>query len=244
MNIAKILKFYLGFTLLLAGISVLSYSSTVKNSMVSVLHTIDQYDQISIRVNDENKKFNLALGNFARFNKEEKKFVKNDQDGLMTFQIINEPEKAFGQPGAQKVKVMGLDLKTKEQAVEINALRFKINGVAADKIKKAYLSLNGEPPSEGNIDGEYIKFSLGSYELTSYSQVKMDVLVDLSADLKTGQRIRLDIEDPKDIELKINNKDYLISSFYPLQGPYLTIAKGRSWKIFQLPEGALINPKD
>jgi hypothetical protein len=51
--------------------------------------------------------------------------------------------------------------------------------------------------------------------------------VDLSENLKTGQRLRFDIAAPEDIKLLLDGKKYELSKYYPFKGEYLTIARQR-----------------
>ncbi len=51
----------------------------------------------------------------------------------------------------------------------------------------------------------------------------------LSSDIKTGERLIMDIENPEDIALLVGGEPYVIDSYYPIHGKYLSISRQRAW---------------
>lgn len=223
MNIAKVIKAYFLFVMAISSMALLSYNDNVGNYISSVLHV----DNLS----ESGKGFykNLMSG-ISYDNDGRKSFLShNENPSLINFSILNNPEKAFAAPGEKNVEMMSFVFKTFENDLIFEDLRLKIIGVDPEYIEKAMLLDEKEILQTAKKDGEYFVFEGIDYAIESFQKKSLLFYIDLSPDIKTGERIRMDIENPDDINIIVGDEPYLIDAYYPLQGKYLSIAKQRAW---------------
>lgn len=222
MNIAKVIKAYFIFVMAVSSIALFSYNDNIGNYIVSVLHA----DNIS---SDTGFYKNLMAG-ISYDNDGRKVFSSsNENSSLINFNIINNPEKAFASPGEDNKELMSFLFKTFEDDLELKYLRLKIVEADSEYIKKAILIDGKKILQIGKKDGEYFIFDNINYEIKSSDEKSLFIYISLSSDIKTGERVRMDIESPEDIVLLVGGENYIIDSYYPIQGKYLSIARQRVW---------------
>lgn len=244
MDIKKVIKTYFIFVMAVATIGVASYNDTMSGLMTSVLHAGGEQDDP-----DSFSASSIAkdIAEKARGGEKVRYYYDGDNEEFVSFEISGDSEKRFVAPGTEGAQAMTLDLKALNETVELNYLRIKIYGVDDEmikgmRIKEAEDSAEAEEGdevveevkevylAEGNRDGEYFIFRNIDYKVLAGEKGRLTLVVDLSEELKTGKRIRFDIENPEDLELKVNGERYEIPSYYPIQGEYLSIGKPRAKK--------------
>lgn len=223
MNIAKVIKVYFIFVMAISSMALLSYNDNVGNYISSVLHA----DNIS----ESGKGFYKDLMAGISYDDGGRKIFlsHNENPSLINFSILNNPGKAFASPGDKNVDMMSFVFKTFENDLVFENLRLKIMGVDPEYIEKAMLLDEKEILQIGKKDGEYFVFEGIDYAIESFQKKSLLLYIDLSPDIKTGERLRMDIENPDDINIIVGDKPYSIDAYYPLQGKYLSIAKQRAW---------------
>lgn len=220
MHIVKILRAYLVFILTITAASLLTYSDTAKLYLASVLHSSKE------NIGEVKSNFPMYIVGSV-FQKNEKNFVMEKEfAGVVNFFISQNKENSYAAPGAKNAPIMELNFKSGKDTLELKNLRLKVAGVEAEKIEGIYLSFN-DKNLKGRKNDSYFVFENINYKLTGGMGGIISVSADLSAELKTGQRLRLDIEKPEDIGLEAAGKSYRINGFYPIKGEYLTISKPR-----------------
>ena len=67
-------------------------------------------------------------------------------------------------------------------------------------------------------------------KISESETAEISLVVDLSEELKTGKRVRMDIEKPDDLEIFVGDERYEMNAYYPLRGEYLSIGRPRPVK--------------
>lgn len=231
MNLLKILKSYLIFILAITAMASLSYIDSVRNfangQFASVIDAMGHNDQ---------KSGSTSFAYTANYDwenlREEKEGsfeVGNKNENLISFEINPANDGAFAAPGTSGAPMMDLAIISAEEELELNGFKFKIVGVEADQVKKAYIFDGEKLIALGSRRGEYLNFEGLNIKFAKGKENRLSVKMDVGSKLKTGERIRLDIEKPEDIDLKVGGEPYLVNSYYPIKGEYLTISKPRPW---------------
>lgn len=228
MNLKKILKIYLIFILTITGMSILGNDLTIKKYynpyFLSVIHLFDDKSDLDVKPSDFDwsvfipKNANISVS-------APQKPISND----ISFEITNEPEKAYASPGDIGIEIMKLNFKTKDKGMKLKSLKLKVVGAEREKIVRLFLTSGDKFVALGRPSDNYFKFDYINYEIAAASEGSLSVRIDLSENLQTHDRIRLDIENPEDIELTIDEKPYKIIGYYPIEGKYLSIALRRPW---------------
>lgn len=237
MNLSKLFRNYLIFILVITGMSTLTYSETFNSfssQFLSVLHISK-----NIPTDVSSKKLNTAAFEPIAVNNPASTFKsQKENSGILNFEITSDPENSFAEPGDREVEIMRLVFKSKNEAVSVNGMKLKIEGVSGDALKKVYLAENDNFVTFGQTFDEYIVFRYVNYEVKAGDKLELSIVADLSEDLKTNDRIRLDIESADDISITVGGKPYQLSGYYPIRGKYLTIAKPRFWNktLWKLPQ--------
>lgn len=212
MNIAKIIRVYFIFTMMVASIAVLSYNDGFEDYILSVLHTTDSSMNASV------------ITPLSSFDSGKEFFSKNKSTSLLNFKITKEQYGGFAAPGAEGAKVMGFYFKTGAEAVILKDLKLKLEGVTPDVIEKAYISDGRNILKVGNVSGDYYSFNNINEIIDPNKSRTLYLMVDLSDDVHTGERFRMDIENPEDIVLFTGTDPFRINEYYPIKGKYLSVA--------------------
>lgn len=206
--------------LAISAIGALSYNSEVKNFMTSVLHSPSDSSQ-NIFSLDKKEEAEIILIPGAQ------------NKGKLNFEIKKDKEKGFAAPGEKGAYVMEFEVKTFDKKFILKNVKFKISGVESDKIEGGRM-ITGEEDitilSEAKRKNEYLNFKNIDFVLEKNSQATIKIMLDLSENLKTGERIRLDIETPDDIKSYLGKDSYPVFKRYPVKGEYLSISKARTGK--------------
>lgn len=224
MPIIKILRVYLIFILTITGVSILGYNPSVKSYLASVIHT-GYEDQNLKNSPDVGPTKNQASANILN---EKVRKIRQYRDGVISLDVESDIEKSFAEPGSENVEIMKLILNSREKIVQFDSLKLKLIGADAEKINKLYITKEDGDIVTGKRNGNYFEFNLNS-KIEKNSQSLLVVSADLSEDLQTNNRLRLSIESPEDIEFIVDGKKHNLLDEYPIRGPYLSIAKNRSW---------------
>ncbi|MBD3360838.1 hypothetical protein GF366_03485 [Candidatus Peregrinibacteria bacterium] len=220
MNIAKVIKVYFYFIMVLMATASLTFNEEVKYFIVSAFH-FDEQEYIS-DASPSGYSANIFAGGSSKI------FIaENDNPNLINFSIMNDPEKSFAEPGSKGIYVMDFVFKTKNESMVLRKLTLKVVGVDSENILKAALVKGNKPISEARHKDGYLIFDNINFKIDNDSRNKLALKVSLSPNLQTGQRIRMDIEKPSDIEILVGGRPYTINKYYPIEGEYLSIARSK-----------------
>lgn len=212
----------MGFIMMITAASLLTYSDTAKLYLASVLHGSREKIQ-------EAKALAPSYVIKSAFKKSADAFTENEAPtGMVAISVGQDAQNSFALPGAKNAPVMSLNFKTGNEPMELKSLKLKIAGVEKEQIENAYLVFV-DKNLQGERDGEYFIFENIDYSLDAETAGSVEVKADLGADLKTGQRLRFDIEKQDDIGMRVAGSMQKINSRYPIKGEYLTISRPRVW---------------
>lgn len=244
MNVRKILKSYLVFTLsitMLGGMyqqqEVKSYVST---TLASVMHTVEIYTG---PLDFENDKFNgsetggpvnnsmfASVVNLDVSGKNKRTVISKKQNvEAIDFEIEAGPENGFATPGSKGEEFMTLVIGAKSADAQFEDLKLKIEGVDSEIIEAAQLLYEGEVVAEATVVDGYLDFKRIAVDVPAETSVEVIVSIDLSSEITTGNRLRLDIENPEDLGITVEGEEFEMSAHYPVKGIYLSIVRPRPW---------------
>ncbi|NIA02128.1 MAG: hypothetical protein GWP15_01980 [Nitrospirae bacterium] len=216
MNIAKIIRVYFVFTMMVASIAVLSYNDGFEDYILSVMHANGN------AVNASN------ITPLVDFQSGMKEFSsKNESSSLLTFKFVNDPYNGFVAPGTEGAELMGIYFKAGSETVILKDLKLKLEGIEPEFIEKAYITDGQDILKVGSSFGEYYSFNNINEIIDPNHYRTLYLLVDLSEDVHTGERFRMDIESPDDIVLFTGIDPFSIDEYYPIKGKYLSVAVAR-----------------
>ncbi|MFH1533527.1 MAG: hypothetical protein ABID64_01190 [Nitrospirota bacterium] len=216
MNIAKIIRVYFIFTMVVSSIAVLSYNDSFENYILSVLHVSDGSVNASM------------ITPLVGYKADVKDFSsKNESSSLLNFKIVNDPYNGFVAPGTEGAELMGLYFKAGSETVILKDLKLKLEGVDPEYIEKAYITDGENVLKVGNAYGEYFSFKNINQIIEPNKSRTLYLLVNLSEEVHTGERFRMDIESPDDIVIVAGTEPFSIDEYYPIKGKYLSVATAR-----------------
>ncbi len=216
MNIAKIIRVYFIFTMMIASIAVFSYNESFEDYILSVMHAGS--DAVSASTITPLMDFRSGMKEFSS---------KNESSSLLTFKFVNDPYNGFVAPGTEDAELMGLYFKTGSETVILKDLKLKLEGVDPEYIEKAYITDGQDVLKVGTGYGEYYSFKNINEIIEPNKSRTLYLLVDLSEDIRTGERFRMDIESPDDIVLFAGIDPFGIDEYYPIKGKYLSVGAVR-----------------
>jgi hypothetical protein len=234
MNVRKILRGYLVFALAVTSAGFLWQNPEVKlytsNNFASVLNVFEGLSDTSNYSSYEYKPY-ASMFNVDNVKTAEDKIVvpRTKNYKLLSFEIKNDPVNSFTLAGIQGVDLMSFLIKTEDKAAYFDDITMKAHGVDAEMIEAVYLVAPEGVIAEGKAKDEYFSFNNLNYKIAANSLVNIKVKLDLKAEINPGDRIRMDIEKPEDMNLKVNGEAFNISPQYPVEGKYLTIIDPRPW---------------
>ena len=241
MNVKKILKFYLVLSLVMTGTFSLGNSEVFKN------YFPEYYQKISAFSNDvfgddykylKKNSFASTLNTNILDSKVDKQLSKKEQQNF-SFEIVNDIKKSFGIPGENGLKIMEYKFKTNDEGLDVKNLKLKIVGAQGDQFEKLYLNdENGKTFATGNIGTEFVEFKNLNFAVEPDSSQSLLLVADLSDSFRTGERFRFDLINAEDIEIILAKQPSQINSYYPIRGPYISIAKARAFQHPPMPSQA------
>ncbi len=143
--------------------------------------------------------------------------------------IENNPENAYATNGMKNAEIMKFVLKAGVEDVTFESLRVKIEGVHPLAVESAILTHDLERISKGKRSNEYFNFKGFDFELAAGESAEISLMLTLSEGLNSGDRIRVDIDSPEDIQIEIGGEPYTLNEYYPINGKYLSIVNHRKW---------------
>lgn len=222
MSIKKILKFYLVVTLMLTVFAAVSYNEEFKRYMSYSTSVFGyKYNEPKPYASAYNPKYLLNKTGFSNI------YYKENPYNLV-FNISNDASKSMVANGTQGVEIMTLNFKPLNESQVLKNLTFKIVGADGNDIKAAYLADGEKIISTASISNKYVTFSNFNYEIGRNNLASVKVVLDLTESFKIGNRFRLDIENPEDIDVEVNGKFYSVNGSYPMKGKYLTISSRKT----------------
>jgi len=143
-------------------------------------------------------------------------------------------------PGTTNVNISKISFKTYDDGLTVNGLKFKVFGVIAENIDKAVLKDGEDVLAEGRVENGYISFANVGYKLDKNSEGFVTVEIDAGKNLRAGERIRLDIEDSKDVYVMVGGEIFELKNSFPLKGKPLSVVALRKWEPgYTMPKGAV-----
>ncbi|MFA5793412.1 MAG: hypothetical protein WC897_06170 [Candidatus Gracilibacteria bacterium] len=227
MHINKIIKIYFLFVMTIATIGGIGQAQLNGDSLLSVLHIMK----------NPSTDFKFSVVNFLPKTIKDQLgdrlptaiVAPSEEEDTVTFAIQNDPGSAFATAGAKNKKVMEFVIGSDQGKVDLKNLRLKISGVHPLAIEKTMLVVNGKEMSEGRQDSEYLLFNGIDLEVEKGKKETLELYMDLSEGLQSGDRIRPDVEDANDIFLTLDGKPYDLKKKFPIKGRYLSIIRYRPW---------------
>ncbi len=214
--------------------------SYVSTSVASVMHVVENYtgpiefdyrskkgSSTGVPVNTSMFASVVNLENIENTKRTVISKKKNVES--IEFEIEAGPYNSFATPGSKDERYMTLVLGTKESAAKFSSLKLKISGVDTEVVEAGRLIYEGEVLAEGVVGDGYISFKHLGVEIPEESEASVIVSVDLSSEVTTGNRLRLDIENPDDLAIRVAGEDFEMSGNYPIKGVYLSIVRPRPW---------------
>lgn len=219
MSIKKILKFYLVITLMLTVFAAVSYNDEFKRYM-SYSTSVFGYKY------NETKPYSAAYNTREiSKNTDSKKIYYKENPYNLVFNISNDASRSMVSPGTQGAEIMTINFKTFNEAMVLKNLTFKIAGAEGNGIKAAYLVSDGKTISTAGISNKYLDFLNIAHKIEKNNLSSIKIVLDLAENFKIGNRFRLDIANPEDIDIEMKDGLYSVNGYYPMKGEYLTISK-------------------
>lgn len=208
----------------ISTIAAISYSDFFKSNM-SVLsaNVINSFENIS-----DNSHYNSSklFTNVLSVSREKEEKISIDKGPLMlNFNLSNNANRGFAFSGENNAEIMQIKIKSPEAKLVIKSLKFKIVGVDPSMVKNAYLIDQNKKITSATFNNDYLKFSNIMAESEVSEPILLSLRLDLAKELKSSDRIRLDIEQSEDINLIANGDSYELKQQYPIRGRYLSIIK-------------------
>lgn len=168
------------------------------------------------------------MANVLGYNSVKNSIIEVD-NRKVDFEISRNKDVLYVTPGATDVNLMKISFKTYADEMALNALKLKISGVLSENIDKAVLKNGEEILAEGSMENGFISFGNIGYKLDKNSEGSITVAVNTGRDLRAGERIRLDIEDPKDVYMIVAGEIFNLKNSFPLKGKPLSVVSLRGW---------------
>lgn len=155
--------------------------------------------------------------------------IQEVDDRKIDFELSRNKDVLSVVAGSTNVNMMKISFRTHEDEMIINGLKLKVSGVLSEDIHKAVLKSGEEILAEGKIENGYISFGNIGYKTDKNSEGVISVFIDVGRNLKAGERIRLDIQDPKDVYMMVGGKSFDLKTSFPVKGKSLSVVALRSW---------------
>ncbi len=217
MSTKKILKFYLIATLSLSSLAALSFNENFRSYIPEYYISVLDYKH------NESKPY-LELATEPPVSGDDSKIYRDNPAEVML--VMNGvSEKSLVAAGTKNADFMDISLKIGQTDVQLNGIAFKISGATGKDIKNAYLTHGKAIIATATIINDRIKFPNMGYLMKGGTAANLQLKVDLGDELKVGQVISLEIENPDDINMTVNGESYSLNGHYPIQGKHLSIVE-------------------
>ncbi len=230
MNIAKVIRNYFLFLVLVVSAAGLSYNNNVNDYYVSVMHSVtDLVEELSDGMLSESGLLSVSSGltdNLSFVDLGKNLFLDNPNENILNFKMTKDGY--FVSPGSQNISMMTLLFKTGDEPMELKSVKLKVHGTEPSNIGKVMLYDGDDLLSLAERDGEYFSFSDLDFSMNNNSERGISLKADFGGELHTGERIRFDIEEADDLKLEVGGNSYIINQFYPIEGEYISIVRPRS----------------
>ena len=155
-------------------------------------------------------------------------YNKNENLGDLNIDIVNDPSEAYVKAGREGKEMMKFRVKAGEEDVMLKFMKLKVEGVDAEMVTRAIMVVDDEKVSEGRMMEDYFLFDM-RHEVEAGSVSEISLVVNLSENLTSGSRVRMDVEAPEDLEIISGGERFFINEFYPIEGKALSIIQNRPW---------------
>jgi hypothetical protein len=206
MNTKKILKFYLFATISLSSVAALTLNDTFRSYIPAYYTSVLETKALPTVVDSDSK--------FYRKNPAEIMFIIGGDSG-----------KSLVRAGTKNADFMNLSFKIGHTNVQLNGIAFKIIGATGKNIKNAYLVDDEAIVATASITNDKIKFPNMGYLMNANSDSNLQLKLDLGEELKVGQIVSLEVENPYDINMTVAGGNYSLNGHYPIRGKYLSIIR-------------------
>ncbi len=222
--ILKILKIYLVFIIAITIFSSFGSNDAMKYNLSSVAHSTNLFSLSGKEDQVSSAFIKVQNPEYFDFQEDVKYQFNENKNQNIHIEITNPLNKGFAAKGSTLAEVANIKVKANEQLVSFKHLKLKIEEVNLDLIKNAYLFKGEKPLSEAEIIDEYIVFSKINKDIKN-QEVNLTLKIDLSEELKSGDRLHFKIENPSDAGFFINEEQYSIAGYYPLQIASLSVVR-------------------
>ncbi len=169
------------------------------------------------------------MANVLGFNSVKNSVIEID-NRKVDFSISREKNVFSVTPGGTNINMMKISFRTHDDEMMLNSLKFKISGVISENIDNAVLKNGEKVLSEGRIENGYISFENIAYKTDKNSEGLVSIFIDAGRNLRAGERIRLDIVDPKDIYVIVGGESFNLKTSFPIKGKPLSVVTLRGWE--------------
>ena len=204
-------------------IAIANTNSSVSGYFVSVLNFADDVGQKFLEIESGMK--TGVSGAAVQKNihgVDAKNFFSKEKSDLISYTVIS-PEKNFAYPGDKSVAIMDMEFSAKVDNMMIQKMKFKVEGVDDARVETLSLFNSENFIAYADAHDGYFVFENLNIPIKEDGKLKLSLKVDLSFALMGGDRVRLDIADPKDVQFYDGAENIYLKGFFPLKGVNLTI---------------------
>jgi len=142
-------------------------------------------------------------------------------DGL--YMDIDNGDDLYIYPEDENKYVSNLRFVSELDNFRLKNLRLKISGVADSGVRKIKMIGGDGSVYKGDIWNGYVKFKNLYLKITPESEAVFSLYADFSDDLKFGQRLYFELENPDDLDITKYGERVYIQYDYPLKGGFTSV---------------------
>lgn len=202
----------------MGAVTYTDYGQTYLSSVLSVDQAVSGSGSI-LPVYDNVANENRAYSLFSS---------RNKQPNSVMMRAVQESNQRFVMPGSEGVKMMDLEFTSYEEFVVLKMINFELGAGDWRDIEAVYLA-DGQEIYRGVRVSENVIFKNINFSVEAGETKKLSVVVDVNDESEIGQRLRLDIANPEDLQILVSGNPYQVKRKFPIKGKYLTVVKRRPW---------------
>ncbi|EFK94890.1 hypothetical protein LDC_3106 [sediment metagenome] len=150
----------------------------------------------------------------------------NKSDEIYNFEINQTGFENFARIGQSEANIMNYWFKTSLSPLTLKNLTLTLSGTKSNPIKSLLLKANDDTFWAVKKENKFY-FSDLNIPIPENSEITFTFNALLDPLTSQNQRFHLDIENPNDIQLSIDDGFYSLNAIYPVKGPTFTIAGKR-----------------
>ncbi|MFC1616180.1 hypothetical protein ACFL21_03495 [Patescibacteria group bacterium] len=212
----RLIRGYFVFMIMAFMVVFISQSQTVKSIYADVFETFSSEEFVEPNF----------IVKQAALKKSEKTFESLSEDSyVINLYFENDIGLAYAIPGEKGKEVMRMIIKTDEHNLKLDYIKFRIHGMESGYLDSLHFVENEEVIKAANFEKGYAIFDDLNIELEPNTRRIISISADLSEQVSSGKRLRLDVENEEDIEIYVDDILYSVRDYYPIYGKYLSIVR-------------------